>query len=117
MMLKNNIKSWQILSDPSIVREIGKMLRSLRLSRNLTQAQLAERAGLDRSTIVQLEKGRSATILTLIQILRVLEKLDLLDGLNEEPEVSPLKVAKLLEKTRKRATGKTNSTKVKKSAW
>jgi transcriptional regulator with XRE-family HTH domain len=117
MMLSTNRVNWNSLSDPGILREIGKLIRLIRLKRNVTQEQLAERAGLDRTTIVQLEKGRSATLLTLIQILRVLEKLELLNGLEEEAEVSPLEVAKQMEKTRKRASKATKSTKDKKSAW
>ncbi len=89
----------------------------IRLKRNVTQEQLAERAGLDRTTIVQLEKGRSATLLTLIQILRVLEKLELLNGLVEEAEVSPLEVARQMKKTRQRASKTTKPIKGKKSTW
>ena len=103
-MLTNNYKNWHSLSDPAILREIGRLLRQMRLKQNITQEQLATRAGLDRTTIVQLEKGRSATLLTLVQILRVLEKLEILDGLAEDAEVSPLAAAKLLAKTRQRAS-------------
>jgi DNA-binding XRE family transcriptional regulator len=108
MMLKTNIQLGK-MSDPAIVQEIGKGVRAIRLSGNMTQEQLAAKAGLDRTTIVQLEKGRAATLLTLVQILRVLQRLDVLNGFREEAGFSPLEMAKLMEKTRKRASaaGKT----------
>lgn len=89
----------------------------MRLIRDMTQEHLAERAGLDRTTVVQLEGGRSATLLTLIQILRVLDRLEALDGLNEEAEVSPLQVAKSLEKARKRASRRPKPSKGKSTRW
>ena len=116
MMLENNIH-WKNLSDTSIVREIGKSLRVTRLKKNLTQEQLAKTAGLDRTTVVQLEKGRSATILTLIQILRVLDKLEPLEGLQEETGVSPLQMVKQLERGRKRASAPAKPPGKKKFAW
>lgn len=118
-MLETDNKSMESLSDPAILRELGKSLKSMRLKRNLTQEEVALRAGLDRTTVVQLEKGRSATLLTLVQILRVLERLDFLDGLREPDEISPLEVAKAMERTRKRASSpaKPRPRKPKKSSW
>jgi transcriptional regulator with XRE-family HTH domain len=117
MHLSNTNKNWNTLSNTGILREIGEMIRAIRLKRNVTQEQLAERAGVDRTTIVQLEKGRSATLLTFIQILRVLEKLELLNGLLEEAEVSPLEAVKVMKKTRQRASRQPNPAQRKKSTW
>jgi transcriptional regulator with XRE-family HTH domain len=119
MVFEANIKSIENLSDPSILRELGKSLKLIRLKKNLTQEEVALRAGLDRTTIVQLEKGRSTSLLTFVQILRVLERLDFLNSLQEPEEISPLEAAKAMEKTRKRASApaKSKARKAKKPTW
>lgn len=40
--------------------ELGKTLKSLRLSRRLSQEELASAAGISRTTVVQIEKGKDA---------------------------------------------------------
>ena len=47
-------------------------LRHLRTSRALTQAELAERAGVRRSTIARLEGGREARMHTLSRLAKAL---------------------------------------------
>jgi transcriptional regulator with XRE-family HTH domain len=47
-------------------------LRYLRTSRALTQAELAERAGVRRSTIARLEGGQEARMRTLSRLARAL---------------------------------------------
>lgn len=116
MMLETDI-NWKKLGNEAIVQEIGKALRAVRLRMNLTQDEVAERAGLDRTTVVQLEKGRSASLLTLIQILRVLEKLDALSGFQEESRMSPIEMVKMMAKTRKRASRTHRKPNRKKPQW
>lgn len=49
---------------PTRRRAIGAAIRSARLRRNLTQEQLAERAGgLDRKTISRIENGHMSPII------------------------------------------------------
>jgi transcriptional regulator with XRE-family HTH domain len=92
------------MADPAIVRLLGERIKRIRLKKNITQQQLADRAGLDRTTIYEFEnKGRPVSLLTFIQILRVLDKLDDLTPFLYEPEISPLQLAKLHGKQRKRA--------------
>lgn len=99
---KNN---WYGMTDQAAVAELGKLLKQIRLNSNLTQETLARKAGLDRTTISQLENGRAATLLTLVQVLRALEKLELLDNFVEE-KISPLLALKFKSKERKRASSK-----------
>lgn len=42
---------------------IGKCLKGLRLEANLTQQQLADRSGIDRTTILHLEAGNRSILL------------------------------------------------------
>lgn len=91
------------LSDAAILREMGKGLKQMRLNKNITQQELATNSGLDRVTISKLENGNVTTLLTLIQVLRALERLDVLENFQETPQISPLLLAEMAGKYRKRA--------------
>lgn len=108
--ISNNI-NWYSLSDPAIVEELGKQLKRMRLKNNFTQQELADRSGLFRSTISEIENGRVGTVLSLIQLLRALNSLELLEAFVVKEELSPLMVAEQQAKMRKRASGKHKTTK------
>jgi transcriptional regulator with XRE-family HTH domain len=75
------------------------------LERNLSQAQLAEQAGISKRTLERLEAGAAATQLSLF--LRVLRQLDLLERLElllPDPQPSPLALLEQQRATRKRAS-------------
>jgi transcriptional regulator with XRE-family HTH domain len=103
-----HINNWHSLSDQAIVRELGLAIRQMRLQANLTQQEVASKAGLDRVTISKLENGGSASLITLIQILRVVDQLDVLNAIHEGGSTSPLQAAKLQGKTRQRVRNKKN---------
>jgi transcriptional regulator with XRE-family HTH domain len=93
------------MSDKAILRELGRRVRQNRLAKNLTQERLAEMAGVSRMTIVNLEKGQAATLLTFIQVLHSLGSLDGLENFLPDLGPSPLQVAKMKGKKRSRASG------------
>ena len=92
------------MSDKAVLVELGGRLRSLRLRKNLTQQQLAQRTLLSLNTIKALEAGR-AKLSSVVAVLRELNQLDTLEHFIPEPGISPLQLAKLKGKTRQRATG------------
>ena len=106
-MATSNI-NWKGLKDDQVVEQLGKELRRMRLERNLSQAEIAKRAGLDRTTVVQLEAGRAATMLTVVQVLRAMDQLDLLNAIHEVPQPTPYQLVeaqeKYLKRQRKRAS-------------
>ncbi|MFW6369986.1 MAG: helix-turn-helix domain-containing protein [Bacteroidota bacterium] len=104
-MANTNIDLVQ-LSDSAIVAHIGNFVKKNRLQQNITQARLAEMAGLNRWTISQLENGESVTLASLIQILRALDALHVLNQFEVVDEISPLEYAKLKKKQKKRARNK-----------
>lgn len=116
MMAIDNKLSWHSLSDLAIIQELGKYLKKERMQKNLTQEQLAERAGLDRSTISQIENGRIATLSSFVQILRALEKLDILDVFQVKTQISPLKMLEMEQSQRMRVRSKSSDEKGK-SSW
>jgi len=93
-------------SDKAVLKMLGSRIQRERLNKNLTQASLAEMAGLSVRTVRYFEAGRQTTVETLIRVLRALGKLDTLDSLLPEPGISPLQLAKLKGRERKRASQK-----------
>lgn len=105
MTEKTNINMHEY-TDKAILIELGDFVKATRLEQNKTQQQLADLAGVNRSTIVQIENGSGATMLSFIQVLRALEQLDLFGSFQIKPVISPLLLAKQEIQKRKRATKK-----------
>ena len=108
------------LSDEAVLRELGARLSAARLARNLTQATLAEEAGVSKRTVERLESGEVASRLSgLVRVCRVLNLLERLETLVPSPTVSPIEQLKLASGRRKRATvqRKSPSRRAKKWTW
>ena len=93
------------MNDKAVLAEMGRRVQIHRLNLNLTQAATAEMAGVSRRALQKLENGEACTLSTLIRILRALGKLDTLAAFLPEPGPSPLQLAKLKGRARKRASG------------
>lgn len=107
------------LADGVVLRELGERLTRIRLERNLTQAALAEQAGVAKRTVERLEAGEVATQLSgFLRVCRVLGLLERFDALVPEPRPSPIEQLKLQGRKRQRASGaKTGATQPKKWTW
>lgn len=77
-------------SDPEIMEILGKRLARVRKGRSLTQAEAADQAGIDRTTVSRAERGDNPNLLTLVRLLRVYGRLDALETFLPEPGVSPM---------------------------
>lgn len=97
--------NWQSMSDKALTMHIGAFIKHLRMESNKTQDLLANEAGISRSTLSLLERGETVTLATLIQVLRILDKLNVLEAFSIKETVSPLALAKIEKKKRKRASG------------
>jgi transcriptional regulator with XRE-family HTH domain len=94
-------------TDEFVLRQLGGRLAELRLERDLSQAQVANQAGVSKRTVERLESGSVGTQLS--GFIRVCRALDLLGGfelLVPEPVASPIAQLKLRGRKRKRASGK-----------
>ncbi len=91
------------INDAAVLAELGRRVQTHRLNLNLTQSAVAAKAGVSRRALQKLEGGRTCTLLVLVRILRALGRLDALDGFLPEPGLSPLQLAKLKGRERKRA--------------
>ena len=98
--------NWIAMSDNAIIGAIGEFIKQKRLQKNKSQVILAKEAGLNRSTLVQIENGESIRLTSLIQILRVLNQLHILDVFTFEDKISPIEYARLKEKKKLRASKK-----------
>ena len=58
--------NWLAMSDGALVETIGAFVKHHRLLQNKTQQQLATKAGINRSTITQIEKGEKITLQSLL---------------------------------------------------
>lgn len=99
-------KDWVSMSDDALAEYIGAFVRHHRLEQNKTQDVLANTAGISRSTLSLLERGKTVTLPTLIQVLRVLDQLQVMEAFVVHKTISPLALAKIEHEKRKRARGK-----------
>ena len=116
--MEKTIKQWYAMSNPAILEVLGNFIQQTRLQQNKTQQQVAAAAGINRSTIVQVEKGSGGTMLSFIQIIRALEQLPLFQNFEIKQQISPLQLAKMDQKKRQRASNKNpKKTEKPKSDW
>lgn len=95
------------LADASILEELGGRLASARLGLNLTQAALADQAGVSKRTVERLESGAVATQLSgFLRVCRVLGLLEHFESLIPEAAVSPIEQLKRRGRKRERASGR-----------
>ena len=80
------------LSDSDILIEIGKRIKSARIRRSYTQAQLAEISGVSKGTVANIESGESVQFGTILKILRELDCLNALELLLPSSESSPMEL-------------------------
>lgn len=88
----------------ALAEEIGARLKQARLNRDLTQSEIAARAGITRTTVLNAERGK-VQLEIMIAILMVLDLTEQIDLFLPKQEISPLQLAKLQGKKRQRASG------------
>jgi transcriptional regulator with XRE-family HTH domain len=91
-------------SDGTVLRELGSRLSRTRLERNLSQEQLANEAGVAKSTVERIEAGREVKLTSFVRVLRALGQLEDLDRLIPEPLPSPIERIRMQGRRRQRAT-------------
>jgi len=100
---------WGSMSDHMLAEHLGGFVKHHRMEQNKTQETLSQEAGISRSTLSLLERGEPVTLATLIQTLRVLDLLHVLDAFMVVEQISPIMLAKLEMKKRKRVRPKESS--------
>lgn len=91
------------MSPHAIAQELGNRLKRARLNADLTQAEVASQAGLNRRTVLNAEKGK----VQLENLVAILVSMGIAEQLNmflPIQEVSPIQLAKLKGQERQRAS-------------
>ena len=94
----------------AISEEVGQRVKAARLNENLTQQELAQKAGISRTAVVYVEKGK-AKLETFISVLIALDMTKQLELFMPVQTVSPIQFSKMKGKQRKRASGKSSDQK------
>lgn len=74
-----------------IILDLGNILKNERISRSLTQEELAEKAGLSRSTVSLCENGNNVTLEAIKKYIATLKGIDILDKNLSQKRVSKRK--------------------------
>lgn len=98
-----------LMSSPDVCLELGRRARTLRLAQNVTQKELAERAGLSFGTVRNLEMGKPISLQNFVQILEALGRVGDLEKLMVHEQTLSISQLEKLEQAsqRIRATRKT----------
>lgn len=106
-------------SDPTTVvaelHDLGERIARIRLSRNLTQARLAEEAGASTSSIKRLEAGENTSVDTLLRVLTALNLGDRITSSLPDPDVRPME--RIRHQGRERQRAREGATASKPSSW
>jgi len=94
---------FSVATSDQIEAALCKRLESIRLSRNITQEQLAEEAGVSTRTIGRLEKGQGVSMDTFIRVMMALNIQQNLEALMPDPNVRPIERVGMGAGERKRA--------------
>ena len=95
-----------LLTDDAVLAELGARIAGRRVELQLTQAAVAEQAGIAKRTLERMEAGQTSQLATLVRVLRVLDAASGLDNLIPESGPSPMDLLKQMGKVRRRASGK-----------
>lgn len=91
-----------MVAPPSVVlKEIGERVAENRLQQNITQDDLAQKAGVAVRTLRRLEAGSGGSLETLVRLLQGLDQADSLDLVLPRVHISPMQAIKASSKAGK----------------
>jgi transcriptional regulator with XRE-family HTH domain len=97
---------FSIATSDQIEHAICKRIEAIRLSRNITRKNLAEKAGVSEGTIARLEEGRGVSFDTLIRVLIAMRIQGNLEALLPDPSIRPMERIGVSGTERRRARPK-----------
>ena len=100
------MKFQELHHDDTVLRELGQRLAQARIDLNLTQAELAQKAGVGKRTLERLEAGETTQTQTLFRVLRELSLMNRLEALLPEPAARPSRAGKKADALPQRAARK-----------
>jgi transcriptional regulator with XRE-family HTH domain len=106
---------YAIATSDQIEKALCKNVEKIRLTRNITQVQLANESGVSINTIRRLEKGMGVSLDTFIRVLIALGIQQSLEVLLPDPSIRPIDRVNIGGRERKRASSKKTS--IEKTPW
>ncbi|MFY9252951.1 MAG: helix-turn-helix transcriptional regulator [Fuerstiella sp.] len=100
------MSAYEAMPDAQIEAILCSRMESIRLNRNITQADLAREAGVSTRTIRRMEQGEGISLATFIRVLKAFKLLDRLDLLLPPEQVQPIERVQKAARRRERASGK-----------
>ena len=100
------MKITALLTDDAVLEELGARIARRRIEQQMTQAAVAEQAGIAKRTLERLEAGQSSQLVTLVRVLRVLDAAAGLDSVIPETGPRPMDLLRHKGRVRQRAPGK-----------
>lgn len=97
-------------SSDAIIAALCQRLEEIRLSRNLSQQDLALEAGVSRSTLTRLADGKPVSLDSFVRVMLALQLADHLAALLPDPSVRPVERVRQGGSERRRASGKRRTT-------
>ena len=94
---------FSIATSEQIEEFLYGQLKRIRLSRNFTQTQLAQKSGVAFRTVKRLEGGQSVSVNTFIRVLMALDLQQNLETLLPDPTIRPIERVNTGGSERKRA--------------
>jgi transcriptional regulator with XRE-family HTH domain len=96
-----------LMTNETVVKELGRRIVDLRLEHNLTQAEMAIEAGIPKRTVERIEAGQGTTQLgAFVRVCRVLGLLERLNEFVPESGPAPMDLLKHHGRQRQRASGR-----------
>ena len=99
------MKITSLLTDDAVLAELGARIAARRVELQLTQAAVAEQAGIAKRTLERMEAGQTSQLGTLVRVLRVVGAASGLDSLIPATGPRPMDLLKQKGKVRQRASG------------
>ncbi|MGM0561154.1 MAG: helix-turn-helix transcriptional regulator [Pseudomonadota bacterium] len=94
---------FRVASSQQILSELSARVSRIRLSRNMTQAELAREAGVGMRTLRRLEDGENVSMDTFVRVLIALDLQGGLERLLPEQGIRPLERVHMKGRERQRA--------------
>lgn len=85
-----------------LLTAIGQDLRQLRKQAGLSQALLAQKAGISERALRNLESGQGSSLATFIGVLKALRQDSVLDALSRPAELSPMQLLRQRQRQHER---------------
>lgn len=106
------------LPESALLVIMGKSIRGMRISANLTLEELSSKCEVSKITLSKIENGKSnPTILTLVRIFRALGREGDLWSVFPEPKISPINITKQASQSLPRRVRKKKTTQQQPKKW